>query len=146
MSKHLIESKIIINTPLKKVWEVLANLDDYHQWNPFTPKVECSKKIGADVLMQVRLNPNSKKTIKQKETLLVWEDQARIEWGIQEVWYVKTVRIQKLTPIDENTTEYYTSDAFEGPLTGFILWLYGNKIQIGFDDVSKALKTKAEQL
>jgi len=145
MSKNLIESKIIINAPMKKVWEILADLDNYHQWNPFTPKVDCNKQLGSDVIMQVRLNPKSKKTMQQKETLLLWDEEARIEWGIQDSWYVKTVRIQKLTAIDENTTEYYTSDAFEGPLTGLILFLYRNKIQIGFDDVGKALKMKSEK-
>jgi len=146
MSKHLIESKISINAPIEQVWAVLSNFDNYHEWNPFTPKIEVKNEIGSMVGLHVRLNPKSNKTILQKETLLVWEEGKRLEWGIQNSWFVRTVRIQSLKAIDENTTEYYTSDALEGPLTGLILFLYRNKIQIGFDDVCTGLKKEVESL
>lgn len=146
MSKNLIESKITIHAPIQKVWDVLSNFDKYSQWNPFTPKIEIKNEIGSTVGLHVRLNPKSKKTILQKETLLAWEEGKRLEWGITNSWFVRTVRIQSLKIIDENTTEYYTSDAFEGPLTGLILFLYRNKIQIGFDDVCIGLKKQVEGL
>jgi hypothetical protein len=146
MPKNLIESKITINAPIQKVWDVLSNFENYHQWNPFTPKIEVKNEIGSTVGLHVRLNPKSKKTILQKETLLAWEEGKRLEWGITNSWFVQTVRIQSLKIIDENTTEYYTSDAFEGPLTGLILFLYRNKIQIGFDDVCTGLKKQVEGL
>lgn len=146
MSKNLIESKITIHAPIQKVWDVLSNFDKYSQWNPFTPKIEVKNEIGSTVGLHVRLNPKSKKTILQKETLLTWEEGKRLEWGITNSWFVRTVRIQSLKIIDENTTEYYTSDAFEGPLTGLILFLYRNKIQIGFDDVCIGLKKQVEGL
>jgi len=146
MSKRLIESKIIIKAPIQKVWAVLSNFDNYHQWNPFTPKIEVKNEIGSTVGLHVRLNPKSSKTILQKETLLKWEEGKCLEWGIKNSWFVQTVRIQSLKAIDENTTEYYTSDAFEGPLTGLILLLCRNKIQIGFDDVCTGLKKEVEGL
>ena len=145
MADKLVESQITINAPIEKVWKILADFDNYHQWNPFTPKIIFKNEIGSFVTMHVRLNPKSTKTMVQKERLLVFEEGTRIEWGIQDAWYVKTVRIQKLTAIDENTTEYYTSDAFSGPLTWLILLLYRTKIQIGFDDVGKGLKEQAEK-
>lgn len=142
----IIESKIIIEAPIQKVWEVLADFDNYQQWNPFTPRIDIKNEIGTQVGLHVRLNPKSKKTTLQKETLLKWEEGKRLEWGIQDAWYVKTVRIQQLTAIDDFRTEYYTSDAFEGPLTGLILLLFRNKIQIGFDDVCQGLKKQVESL
>jgi hypothetical protein len=146
MSKRLIESKVIINAPIQEVWAVLSNFDNYHQWNPFTPKIEVKNEIGTTVDLYVRLNPKSSKTMLQKETLLAWEEGKRLEWGITNSWFVRTIRIQSLKAIDENTTEYYTSDAFEGPLTGLILFLYRDKIQIGFDDVCTGLKKAVEGL
>ncbi|WP_052593683.1 SRPBCC domain-containing protein [Aureispira sp. CCB-QB1] len=146
MPKHLIESKIIINAPIQSVWKVLSNFDNYHQWNPFTPKIDIQNTIGSTIGLHVRLNPKSAKTILQKETLLAWEEGQRLEWGIQNSWFVQTIRIQRLTAIDAQTTEYYTSDAFKGPLTGVILLLYRQKIQIGFDDVCMGLKKETEGL
>lgn len=144
MSNNLIESKIIINAPIQKVWAVLSDFDTYQQWNPFTPKIDIENKIGSTVGLHVRLNPKSTKTILQKETLMAWEEGKHLEWGIQNSWFVRTVRVQSLRAIDETTTEYYTSDAFEGLLTGLILFLYRSKIQIGFDDVCTGLKKQVE--
>jgi hypothetical protein len=146
MSKNLIESKITIHAPIQIVWAVLSNFDNYYQWNPFTPKIEIKNEIGSTVGLHVRLNPKSSITIFQKETLLRWEEGKRLEWGITNAWYVQTIRIQSLRAIDKNTTEYYTSDAFKGPLTRLILFLYRHKIQIGFDDVCVGLKKEVEAL
>jgi len=144
MAKALIESQITIDAPIQKVWDVLADFDQYDQWNPFTPKIETTQEIGSDVLLHVRLNPNKPKLTKQKETLLLWEAGKQMDWGIQS-WWVQTVRTQKLTAIDDQTTQYYTSDAFEGFMTPIIMWLFRQKIQRGFDDVAKGLKTFVEK-
>lgn len=141
----IIESKITIDTPIDKVWQILADFENYHHWNPFTPKIELTKEIGTDVMLHVRLHPKSKNLIKQKETLLHWEEGKQMDWGITDAWYVRTVRTQYLKSIDANTTEYYTSDIFEGPLSSLILWLFKKKIQIGFDEVAEGLKKRAEQ-
>lgn len=146
MSKNVIESKITIHAPIQTVWSVLSNFDKYSQWNLFTPKIELKNELGSTVGLHVRLNPRSSKTILQKETLLAWEEGERLEWGITDSWLVRTIRIQHLKAIDENTTEYYTSDAFEGPLTRLILFFYRTKIQIGFDDVCTGLKKQVEGL
>ena len=145
MSKKLIESKITINAPIEKVWGILADFDNYNKWNPFTPKIELQQQIGSDVILHLRLNPKSTKKRIQKVQLLAWEEGTGMEWGIQNTWYLKTVRIQKLTVIDEHSTEYYTSEAFSGLLTGLVLALYRKKIQIGFDEVAQGLKKEAEK-
>lgn len=146
MSKNSVESKIIINAPIERVWKVLTDFEQYKNWNPFTPKIEIEKVLGSTVGLHVRLNPKSSKTMYQKETLLLWDDyNKRLEWGIEDAWYVQTVRVQQLTKLGLNQTEYYTIDLFEGPLTWLILKLYRQKIQIGFDDVGKGLKDYIER-
>ena len=141
----IIESRIRIEAPIDKVWQILADFDNYHHWNPFTPKIELQKVVGTEVVLHVRLNPNSNKITKQKETLLVWEEGKQMDWGITDAWYVRTVRTQRIKAIDATTTEYYTSDIFERPLTGLILFLFKKNIQIGFDEVAKGLKNKAKE-
>ena len=140
----IISSEIIINAPIKLVWEVLSDFDKYPTWNPFTPTIEVSPEIGSTVVLHVKMNPNSNKIIKQKETLLKWEEGTQIDWGIQGAWHVNTVRIQQLTSLDDQTTKYFTSDSFTGPMTWLVMWLYRNKIQSGFDSVAKALKVCVE--
>lgn len=142
-----IETSIEINAPKATVWAVLADLDAYAEWNPFTPKIELkSKQIGEPVILHVRMNPNSKKLIKQPEVLQKWEEGACMDWGIEDAWYVKTTRTQSLTALDEQRTLYYTSDIFHGFLTPLIMLLYRKKVQQGFDEVAAALKKRAEAM
>jgi hypothetical protein len=145
MASNIIESTIIIAASTSKVWQILTDFDQYHQWNPFTPKIELSKTIGSVVRLHVRMQPNSNKTFLQKETLQYWKEGEQINWGIEKAWYLQTVRIQKLTKLADGRTEYYTSDVFNGPLKGVVLWLYRAKIQRGFDAVAEALKVEAER-
>ncbi|MCH2046082.1 MAG: SRPBCC domain-containing protein [Saprospiraceae bacterium] len=142
-----IETSIEINAPKTTVWAVLTDFDAYTEWNPFTPKVELkSKQIGSPVILHVRMNPNSKKLIKQPEVLQRWKEAVYVDWGIEDAWYVKTTRTQRLTNLEGNRTLYYTCDAFRGFLTPLIMFLYRKKIQQGFDEVAAALKKRAEAM
>ena len=53
-----IKSQITINAPLQEVWLVLSDFDNYHTWNPFTPKVEFQPQGTNNIMLHVRLNPN----------------------------------------------------------------------------------------
>jgi len=142
---RLISSEIIINAPIQKVWDVLVDLDNYYQWNTFTPKVITDFRIGSDVTLHVRLSKGKKLRI-QKETILNLEEGTLISWGITSSFPAKTERIQQLTKIDSHTTRYYTADKLTGILVPVIMLLYQEKIQHGFDAVALGLKKYSESL
>ncbi|MFD2272720.1 SRPBCC family protein [Undibacterium arcticum] len=49
-SKFLVTSvKVQINAPASLVWDVLVDLDNYPQWNPYTVKVESTLEMGEPV-------------------------------------------------------------------------------------------------
>lgn len=146
MHPKKIESSIIIKAPLSKVWQALADFENYQQWNPFTPRIDISpQQLGSIVGLHVRLFPKLSKTIFQNQQLVSFQENNKMEWGVKDAWYLRTARIQQLTAIDKNTTRYYTSDTFEGPLTWFVLLLFKKNIQIGFDDLAQGLKTYVEK-
>lgn len=141
----VVESKIQINTPSIWVWQTLIDFNAYKDWNPFTPRIDIQPKIGSEVVLHVRMNPASEKIIQQKETLLCWNEPYQIDWGIANSAFLKTVRTQRLRTLDAITTEYYTSDIINGPISWLVKWGYQHKIQKGFDSVAKALKEEAER-
>ena len=140
-----IESKIIINAPRDLVWAVLLDFDSYPEWNPFTPKVECSLVPGEKVVLYVDMNQNSKLMI-QEETLLWVKESESIAWGITSTFPVKTERAQILTALGPNKTEYLTYDKFWGILVPVVMLFYKKKIQRGFDLVAEGLKKRTEEL
>ncbi len=140
-----IRVSIKINAPKKIVWQVLTDLENYHLWNPFTPKVETDFKDGSDVMLHVDMKGNGK-ILKQKETMLWFKPEDSLAWGITKKFPVKTERAQVLTAIDRQTTEYMTYDKFWGPLVPLVMVLYNKKITKGFNAVARGLKTRAEEL
>ncbi len=141
----IIEAQCVINAPIEKVWDALVDLDNYHTWNTFTSKIETDFSIGSTVVLHVHLNLNEKIHI-QKETMLEYIEGESMSWGITKSFPVKTVRIQKLTKINESKTSYYTSDVLNGLMTPIVMALYGKKIKNGFDQVAIDLKNYCESL
>lgn len=141
----IIKSNIEISAPKNLVWEILLDFNNYHLWNPFTPKIETDLVIGNDVKLHVAMNLDGKTQI-QKENLLWVNKEESIAWGITSVFPVTTERAQILTSLADNLTLYETYDKFWGPLTPLVMLLYKNKIQNGFDACAKGLKARAEYL
>lgn len=138
-----INSTITIHAPKQLVWQILIDLESYHKWNPFTPKVVSTLKPGDEVALHVNMNPG-KKLLIQKETILWNKPTDSIAWGITASFPVRTERAQLLTAVDENTTTYHTYDKFWGILVPIVMLFYRKKVQHGFDSVAKGLKAYAE--
>jgi hypothetical protein len=50
-----IQTEILINTDITKVWNVLMNFDSYPKWNPFIKSISGELKLGAR--LTVSINP-----------------------------------------------------------------------------------------
>ena len=61
---------IRINAPIDVVWEVLTDVENYGQWNPFTPQAHTDFKIGSPARLRVRMGPT---TMKITETVCAYE-------------------------------------------------------------------------
>lgn len=142
---QIIESRIEIHAPKKLVWDVLIDFEQYHQWNPFTPKVVCDFKIGNPVELHVDMKQNGKTSI-QKEELLWIKNEESIAWGITSYFPVRTERAQILQSLGSEKTSYYTYDKFWGILVPLVMWGYRTDIQKGFDAVGEGLKSHCEKL
>ncbi len=142
---EIIESRIEIEAPKSLVWEILLDFDNYHLWNPFTPKIECDLVIGNPVHLHVDMKQNKKIRI-QTETLLWNKTEESIAWGITKTFPVRTERAQILEVLSPIKTRYYTYDKFWGLLVPLVMLGFKKDIQNGFDAVGVSLKKRAEDL
>lgn len=44
-----IDYRIVINGTAEQVWEAMANFEDYHKWNRWTPKIEGEPALGSEI-------------------------------------------------------------------------------------------------
>ena len=141
-----VASSIDIHASVDTVWRILVDLDNYHTWNRFTPKVETTLEVGSPVLLHVQMTP--KKMLLQKEWVREVTPRRELSWGMTmgHPFFLAAARSQTLTPLDEHTTRYQTVDKMSGILVPLVRLLYGKKIKRGFDALAEGLRVRAESL
>lgn len=142
-----IQSTIDIDAPIERVWSILLDLTSYSEWNPFTPRIDATLRVGEPVVLHVAMKPHKKRRIVQHEVCTI-HDPSRWElgWGMRMGLdlVLRAHRVQRLTPLSNHSTRYFTEDRFSGCLVPLVMMLYRDDIQRGFDAAAQALKARAE--
>jgi hypothetical protein len=140
-----IGTTIDIHAPRAKVWSILVDLARYPEWNPFTPRVEATLKVGDPVILHVRMKPEQK-TMRQPEVMTSYVEGEELGWGttMGHRILLHANRTQKLVDLGGDRTRYESVDRFEGAIVPLVMALYGKHVQRGFDETARALKARAE--
>lgn len=138
-----VRAEIEIDAPVERVWQILKDTDRYAAWNPFTPRVETTLRVGDPIHLHVRLV--GRRLIHRREFVtrnepytLGWE----MKLGAR--FLLHGERLQVLTALDPHRTRYVTEDCFSGWLRSLVLALFGRPMQRGFRDCALGLKKAAE--
>ena len=136
---------IRINAPIDVVWEVLTDVENYGQWNPFTPQAHTDFTIGSPAHLRVRMGPT---TMKITETVCAYEKPRLLAWskafGARRMLFA--IREQHLEPLSEASCCYHNTDRLTGVLAPLVLLCFGGYMRRGFRDVGEGLKIYAEAL
>lgn len=142
---HVYATRVEIDAPAERVWEILADLDSYPSWNPFTPQIETSFEVGAPIVLHVSFD--GKPPRRQVEFLRAWAPGERLVWGmtIGPAWFFRAERVQRVEPLGPERCRYVSEDAFAGAFSPVVEALYGGRVQRGFDAMGAALVRRAAQ-
>lgn len=136
-------TELVINATPETIWATLVDIDNYAQWNVFTPRVETSFEVGSPITLYVRLSrafPNS--LLEQKETVAVFEENSRMCWRSELVaaWNFNTFRCLEILTNDEGKTVLRNSMRYEGVSWPALYPLTLGSVMDGFEDLSVGLK------
>jgi hypothetical protein len=140
-----IGAQIEIEAPIERVWQIVSDLAAYPEWNPFTPRVESSLRLGDPVTLHVRMKPN--RELVRVERITAVEPKERLCWSMQLLapFVLASERCQTVTALAEGRTRYSTENRFRGFLVPLVLWIYGEDMRRGFNELAAALKKRAER-
>ena len=144
MYSFVVESKpVVIDAPAEVVWYTILDAERYGEWNPFTPRVVTDFVPGSPIHMHV---PLGSLTLKLTEYIEAVEPPLRIAWGKNfGARVLLTARkTQHVTPIDDKTCSYHTTDRMAGLLAPFVRLFFAHWVRRGFDDTGRALKHRCE--
>lgn len=141
----VVRAEIEIDAPPERVFDILADIDRYGEWNPFTPRIESTLEIGAPVKMHVHLTSDTK-AMHQTEYVTANERPHKLCWGADIIarFLVRADRCQTLTALEGGRTHYECTDEIQGWLAPVVMKFYGEPMRRGFQRCAEALKKRAE--
>ena len=146
MFKHATTSEpVVIDAPIDAVWNLLVDVDRYHEWNPFARTyTKTDVRVGATIDFDVKLGRYDRK---QTERFVAIERPTLLSWStkIAHKSLLKALREQRLEKRSDTSCAYFNTDTLEGPLAPLAILLFGQAMHRGFADVGRALKQTAEE-
>lgn len=140
--------KVEINAPASVVWNVLVDLDRYADWNPYTPRVESTLKVGEPVNLYLPDPGKPGEHLHVVEYLVAFEPNQLLSWEqrASETSKDSARRDQYIEALGSDQCTYFTTDIFLGLNADFIMTTYGPWVQKGFDAIALGLKQRAESI
>lgn len=140
----VISEWVEINAPQIWVWDILVDFKRYPQWNPFTVNVDTELKIGAEVNMMVHLPGRGKR--EQQEFMRAVDAPHTLAWGATFglPFFLTALRTQRIEALGADRCRYRSTDELNGLLTPVIKALFARSMYDGFNNMSHALKQRAE--
>jgi len=139
-----IQTEILINTDITKVWDILMNFDGYPKWNPFITSISGEPKLGARLTVSIK--PPDGKGMTFKPTILTLESNKEFRWkgklGITGIFDGEHYFI--LESLKKDQTKFIHGEKFSGilvPLVGKML----DKTKKGFQLMNESIKNECER-
>ena len=139
-----IQTEILINTDITKVWDVLMNFDSYPKWNPFITTISGEPKLGNR--LTVSINPPGGKRMTFKPSILTIESYKEFRWkgklGINGIFDGEHYFILEF--LENDKTKFIHGEKFSGllvPVLGKML----DKTQKGFQLMNESIKNECER-
>ena len=139
-----LHTDIVIAAPAEQVWRILTDFDAYPHWNPFIRRIGGAAVVGTR--LDVRIEPPGGGGITFRPTIVGVEANRELRWigrlGLPRIFDGEhSLTIESLA---EGGVRFVQREVFTGllvPLVGGTL----AKTREGFEQMNRALKTRAEQ-
>lgn len=142
----VVESVITVDAPAEIAWEVVTDLPNYPQWNPYNPLLVSTLEIGAPIEIHFHMKPGRPISIVHEE--IVRHEPGR-EFAFHTLyprWLMYGVRLHRIEPLSPTQCTYLNNETFTGLALPILVWGFQRDLQAGFDVVAQSLKRRAEAL
>ena len=139
---NVIETDIEINASAEVVWNILTDLGEYDEWNPFI--TEATGKIHRGEQLKIHIQPPGARGMTFRPTVLTAERGRRLEWlGRLLIPKVFDGHHQlHIQALDSDRVRFVQREEFSGILVP--VFLNEEATAQGFREMNEALKERAE--
>lgn len=138
-----IEHRVGIQAPARVIWEVIADLDAWADWNPLYTKAVGKIAIGGTLTLTLQLPDEAPETIRPVVT--DWTPDSLLHWKLTMAGgLVRTVRYLEIDELSEESCVFASGEIVGGLLGRYVARRMGRKMYRGFEAMGLALKERAE--
>jgi len=137
-----IRTEIEIEASAERVWNLLTDFAHFPEWNPFIRQVKGSASTGNR--LTVTIQPPGGKSMTFKPHVLDAEPNRQLRWigRVLIRGFFDGEHSFGIEPLGENRVRFTHRERFSGL---FVPFFSTGRSQQGFEEMNKALKTRAEQ-
>jgi hypothetical protein len=139
-----LRTEIEIQASPEKVWQILTNLEEYPQWNPFIHHAIGTATVGEKVDITFR---SGSKEMTLHCTVVKVETNRELRWKYHVILpaLFSGEHSFVIDPIDNNRVRFVDREIFNGLLVSSQAKDIDINSRRGFEAMDKALKARAEQ-
>jgi len=140
-----IEHRIGVQAPAEIIWEILANLEGWADWNPLYPRAEGELRIGSTLSLTLALPGEPPMDI--QPVVQDWVPEEQIHWRLSLArGLIRSVRYIEIESMGPANCIISNGEIFQGLLGPSIARRQRRVIREGFTLMGEALAGRAEQL
>jgi hypothetical protein len=138
-----VEHRIEIAAPVSAVWQVIADLNHWGEWNPLYTEANGTPVVGTPFAMTIVLE--GMKPQKAQARIVAVEPDALLEYAITNLGGLVTAfRYIDLHPLGPDRCEVANGEIMSGLVGNFLARAVGEKVRKGLQAMNEALKAKVE--
>lgn len=138
-----IEHRIGVQTPPEVIWEMIADIPGWSDWNPLYPKATGQLGFGAVLDLEVAI-PGEKPRV-LRATVADWTPNEQIIWKVSMfAGLLTTTRYIEIEKLSDEGCIFSNGEFFEGPLIRFLGRRQRKAIREGFTRFGETVRERAE--
>jgi hypothetical protein len=138
-----LEHRLGIRAPAEAIWEVIADVERWSEWNPLYPKAAGVIRIGSPLELEVALPGQVTRAI--RPVIKDWVPNEQLHWRLSMVGgLVKSTRYIEIERLVDNACIFSNGELFEGLLGPAVARRMRGAFRQGFAAMGEAVKARAE--
>ena len=145
MARFRIEHRLGVAAPASVVWQVLAELERWAEWNPLYVRAEGALRIGTQLTLTQALD--GRPTVLIQPTLVDWVPDAQIVWRLsQNGGMIQRLRYLEIDKLGDEACIFSNGEDWTGLLARFIPVEHRRAMRAGFAAMGEAVCEQAIKL
>ncbi|MDB5440600.1 MAG: hypothetical protein JWM33_3027 [Caulobacteraceae bacterium] len=137
------EHRVGVSAPGEVVWEILADLDHWKDWNPLYPEAHGRIGHGETLILTQKLPGHPPEVIRPRITDWTPEDLLHWRLDLARGW-VRSIRYMEIEKLADDACIFSNGEMFMGLLAGFMVRKLRRELRAAYAMMGEALKVQAE--